>query len=218
MKKGLLITLLVMLVGAPAAAAPLTDYSAGKTAIDLTYRQSEVNTYFGRAFNPTFDEKYNLDLGLTVGLGNNFAFQYTHYNAKSKDTDIQGNIWNARVKTQEFNILHKISNNISIYTGIVRTDVNANTSGFGDVVSAGKDIWQLGLSGSTKLNGKTTAYASAGTGVDFLKWKLGLAYEVAPSLELNLDYQCIKANVNDDNVGRIEAKAKGFGMGLTYKF
>ncbi|SFM28439.1 hypothetical protein [Pelosinus propionicus] len=218
-------------------AAPLTDYSAGKTSIDLTWRNSDVKTNSTGSdgvWETSFGKKYNLDWGITTGLGNNFAIQYNGYNAKTKDTlawsdSDETGISHITLKTQELNVLYKLNKNVSAYTGLVRlkADESANVS-FTDgspsatesYSSKTKNKIQFGLIGSTKLAEKTTAYAQVGVASSFTNWKIGLSQEISPNLEFNVDYRGLKAKkIEYESEGeRFDVTAKGVGFGVSYKF
>lgn len=191
-----------------AFAAPLTDYSQGKTAIDLNWRNTEV-----KGESVTFDKKYNIDWGITSGLGNDWAIQYRQFNPKSDATEIAGSFHKAKLKTQEFNVLRKLDGNVSAYTGVMKTKGELDGGS-----SSSKNKWQLGITGSTQLADKMTAYASLGAGKDLTTWQIGVAYEVAPNVDFNLDYRQIKADKLDFDGEKVDGKAKGLGFGITYKF
>ena len=205
-----------------AMAAPMTDYSQGKTAIDLTMRNTE-----GKAIGNTYKEKYNLDWGVTTGLGNDWAIQYRQFNPKSKstsysDVDDFGNPFTgsakAQLKTSEINVLRKVTDNVSIYAGVMRTKAEFEDTLDSPFSSNSKNKWQLGLVGSTQIADKLTGYASVGAGKDLTSWQIGVAYEVAPNVDFNVDYRQIKVD-NLKFVGEdFDVKAKGLGFGVTYKF
>lgn len=219
-----------MLTASVGFAAPLTDYSVGKTSIDLTSRQSDIKGE-APAGDVSLDKKYNLDWGITTGLGNNFALQYNGYNPKSKDTVIysdptETDSMNIKLKTQELNVLYKLDKNISAYAGLVRLKATANqtvdVSGVSTSSSDASDTKnkiQFGLVGSTKIADKTTAYASIGVASDFTNWKIGLSQEIAPNVEFNVDYRSLKAkSLAINNIGDVDVTAKGVGFGVSYKF
>ncbi len=203
-------------------AAPLNDYSTGKTSIDLTWRQSDINAKSSGS-DDSLDKKGNLDFGITTGLGNNFAIQYNYYNAKSKETNLPDGFGgtykqDGSLKTQELNVLYKIDKNLSAYTGIARVKGNVNSDGNG-FSSDAKNKLQFGLVGSTKIADKTTAYASIGVASDYTNWKVGVSQEIAPNLELNVDYRRLQAKkLNFNGVGDADITAKGLGVGVSYKF
>ena len=203
-------------------AAPLNDYSAGKTQVDLTWRQNDTNTksIMGDA---DFSKKGNMEFGITTGLGNNFALQYNNYNAKSKDTDfvnVGGPFTaNANFKMQEFNVLYKVDENLSVYTGIASVKGNFNSTN-GNPESDTKNKIQFGVIGSTKLAEKTTAYAQVGFASNLTNWKIGVSQEVAPNVELNLDYSSlqVKKMAFNNGMGDVDMTSKGLGFGVSYKF
>ncbi|MBP2660131.1 MAG: hypothetical protein H6Q69_3163 [Firmicutes bacterium] len=221
MKKKVLATFAALsVVTSVGFASPLTDYSAGKTAIDLNFRNSDINVT-GGGVSPDYDKKYNLDWGITTGLGNKFAIQYNGYNAKSKDTTFISSIESTKVKTQEFNVLYQLNKNVSVYAGSIKvkgsvTDVGNSTTYTAD----DKSKIQFGLVGSTKIAEKTTAYASLAVASDITNWKIGVSQEIAPNLEFNLDYRNMKVKdvefVSGGN--SYDVKSKGLGYGVTYKF
>ncbi|MCE5285236.1 MAG: hypothetical protein LLG02_05220 [Pelosinus sp.] len=215
-----------------ASAAPLTDYSAGKTSIDLTWRNTEISGNSGT--ERTFDKNGNMDWGITTGLGNNFAIQYRQFNPESKDTTSHSNpsvttTMKGKVDTQEFNVLYKIDKNVAVYTGIMKTKAyfNRKDTVYGSDeylwggASTSKNRWQIGVVGSAKLAEKTTGYASLAAGKDLTSWELGIAQEVAPNVDFNISYREIKANNNsggDFGSTNIDGTAKGLGFGISYKF
>ncbi|MBK7921865.1 MAG: hypothetical protein IPJ92_08275 [Veillonella sp.] len=89
MKKTVILTMTAatMLTTSVGFAAPLNDYSAGKTSIDMTWRQSSLDAN-SQSTNDALSKKGNMEFGITTGLGGNFAFQYTNANNKSKDTSL----------------------------------------------------------------------------------------------------------------------------------
>lgn len=204
-------------------AAPLSDYSAGKTSVDLTWRQSSIDAT-SQSVTDSLSKKGNMEFGITTGLGGNFAFQYTNANNKSKDTNLpdgSGGTYreNGSLKTQEFNVLYKMDKNVSAYVGMVNLKGTINDEDSG-TSSGSKNKMQLGLMGSTKLGDKTTAYAQVGFASSFTNWKVGISQEVAPNLELNIDYRRTQAKKMsfDNGLGDVDMTAKGLGVGVSYKF
>lgn len=204
-------------------AAPLSDYSAGKTSVDLTWRQSSIDAT-SQSVTDSLSKKGNMEFGITTGLGGNFAFQYTNANNKSKDTNLpdgSGGTYreNGSLKTQEFNVLYKMDKNVSAYVGMVNLKGTINDEDSG-TSSGSKNKMQFGLMGSTKLGDKTTAYAQVGFASSFTNWKVGISQEVAPNLELNIDYRRtqVKKMSFDNGLGDVDMTAKGLGVGVSYKF
>ena len=202
-------------------ASPQTDYTAGQTSVDVMYRQSGIDVK-GDGWTDSLGKKGNVEFGITTGLGNNLAIQYNGFNAKSKNTalsDGAGGTYNEQgtLKVQEFNVLYKLDKNVSAFAGLVKvkgeiTDTGVSTS------SNSKNKVQFGLIGSTKLAEKTTAYAQVGFASQYTNWKIGVSQEIAPNLELNLDYRSISAKKLNFAGTDIDLTNKGLGLGVTYKF
>ncbi len=226
MKRKVMITAAAVatMICSAVSAAPLTDYSVGKTSIDLVIRSSDNN--IDSAFGSTsYDKKVNLDWGITTGLGSKFAIQYNGYNAKSKTTTFSNALEKSELKSQEFNILYQIDKNLSVYAGSIKVKPSVAGYDFDDDESydysfSSKNKVQFGLIGSTKIADKTTAYASLAFASDITNWKIGVSQEIAPNLEFNIDYRSLK--VKDINFAgtpfNFDATSKGFGYGVTYKF
>ena len=100
MKKTVILTMTAatMLTTSVGFASPLNDYSAGKTSVDLTWRQSSLDAT-SQGATDALSKKGNMEFGITTGLGNNFAFQYTNANNKSKDTNLPDALVEPIVKT-----------------------------------------------------------------------------------------------------------------------
>ena len=213
----------MMMVSSVGFASPQTDYSAGKTSIDVMYRNSDLATKNSET-NDSFDKKANLDFGITAGLGNKFAVQYNGYNAKSKATsfpndDGSASQATATLKTQQFNVLYQLDKNLSVFTGFVSAKGQVNADG-DTYTSESKNKVQFGLIGSTKLADKTTAYAKVGFASDFTDMTVGLSQEISPNLEFNVDYRKVQAKklTFDGGADATDVTAKGIGFGVTYKF
>ena len=214
----------ILVVGSTAAfASPLADYSAGKTAVDITWRKSAVdaNSQFS---NDSLDKKGNVEFGVTTGLGGKYALQYTYANNKSADTmlpDGAGSSYreNGSLKVQDFNVLYKLDKNVSLYTGIVSLKGNVDAEG-GAPASASTSKMQLGVIGQMKIGSKTTAYAQLGLASHFTNWKIGVSQEVVPNVDLDINYRMTDAKRMgfDNGMGNVDMKAKGLGIGLTFKF
>jgi hypothetical protein len=70
------------------------------------------------------------------------------------------------------------------------------------------------LVASTELAPKTTLYGMAAAGANLTNFGVGISYEIAPHLELDVNYREIEAK----KVSNTDLKAKGLGFGITYKF
>lgn len=223
MKKSLVAAVVAattMMVASVGFASPLTDYSVGKTSVDVMFRNSDITGDFGGQ-SYKFSKKNNVDWGITTGLGKNFAFQFNMYNPKSKNTVFTVTSGSLQLKAQEFNVLYKMSGsddaNVSAFLGMVTTKGVLNNT-VTEFTSDSKNKLQFGFVASMKLADKTSAYAGAGFANDYTSWKLGVSQEVAPNVELNLDYRNAKAKKLVFPGSNVDIEAKGLGFGLSYKF
>ena len=204
-----------------ASASPLTDYSQGKVAIDISVRPSNdiKESNLGN-----FDGKTSYEYGLAVGLGNNFAVQYKNYNPQSKDVALFGTTANGKLDTQEFNVLYKVDKNLTVFTGITQAKSIYNINGVGTFTGETKSNWQVGVTGQTSLGDKVTGYATIAAGQDTSAYKIGASYAIDKNLDFDVFYGQNKYNkvkYNSD-LGSAIADAnytvKGIGYGVTYKF
>lgn len=219
-KKVLAFVAASMLVSSVGFAAPLNDFSQGKVAVDLTYRNTD-SSMSTASFSQDFDKKYNLDLGLTVGLGNNLAFQYKHFDGKSKDTTLpNAKIANAKMNMNEYNVLYGLGNNVAVYAGLAtfKGEMNNLTTPSDGGSSDTNNRWQLGVMDTVQLGDKTSAWAKVGVGKDLTSWEVGVGYAIDKNVDFNVDYRSIEAKKLSGERGESDMKLKGLGFGVTYKF
>lgn len=225
-KKILLAVTAATMMASVASASPLTDYSTGKAAIDLTWRNTEITRKVEGDRNVQMGEKNNMDWSITAGLGNNLAVQYRQFDPKSKataliDPDDGPYVETFELKTQEANLLYKVNETVSAYVGAMKVKGVVSDEGSESVKLKDTTILQVGLVGTTKINDSTTAYASVSAGKDLTTFEIGIGQEIAPNLELNVNYREIQVNKLEADmtpVVKVDAKAKGVGFGVSYKF
>lgn len=219
-KKIALITACLTLTASAAMASPLTDYSKGNVSIDLNYRNTQNSAnYGGNSFD--WPKKYNLEPSITIGLGNNFAFQYRNVNSKSGNVDLTGMGYteNHKLALDEFNILYRLSANVSAFAGYVSTKETYNNAYTPMFMGTGRNFLQLGLVGSVPLTNKVTAYGVLGAGDNYVNYELGLSYAFTKNFEFNVDYRNLKVkNFEVTSSDREDVNVKGLGFGVTYKF
>ncbi|MDR3561110.1 MAG: outer membrane beta-barrel protein [Negativicutes bacterium] len=224
MKKIAMIVTCLLLLCNMALASPLMDFSQGKGSIDLTWRNADTNLS-GPGYSQDFAKNYNLEGGLTYGLGNKFAFQFRTFEAKSGDTITTTPLFapdraNFKLTTNEYNVLYKLDKNLAAYAGLVTAKGT-----FADLTFPGnsggtntRNFWQVGLVGSTEIAKRTTLWANVAAGTDLTNWGVGVSYAFTPSWELNVDYRDFQAKNLTIPGGKVDGKAKGVGIGVTYKF
>ena len=209
-------------------AAPLTDYSPSKVAIDIMIRNNDLKGS-GNGFSFSFDKKWNAEYGLTLAFGGNLAFQYTGFGAKSDDTSIDDNGMTKSVafklKSDEFNLLYQVhkaeKSSAAVFLGYTRAKVSTWHTDFGKNSSSEEGYFQLGALGTIKIAPKTTAYAAVRGGDDIFGYKVGISQDLGRGFEMNVDWSYMKAkNIGDRNsaFGQLDAVNKGIGLGITYKF
>jgi opacity protein-like surface antigen len=154
-KKLILAMVFVFALSSVALATPLTDYSQGKAALDITYRVSPDFdtttriTGIDGSLSKTFDGDNHLEWGLTYGVGNNWALQYRQANPKATANYGWSNDREASVaaletsggylqsinlgiepkaKVDEYNVLYKLDKNFFLFTGLVRATPSVKLS------------------------------------------------------------------------------------------
>lgn len=214
MKKYLVILCVVLcslMTAGVTLASPLTDYSAGKVALDVNWTPNtklEGSTAFG---SESFDGKNgNFDFGLTAGLGNKWAIQYRYANPVSKDFAS----YHVGLRSQEVNLLYQLNNNLSAFIGWHQAKISTNFP----VAADNRNSWQIGLIGTTEIAKKTSLYGIVGAGSGLFSAEAGVAYAFDKSLDLNLFYRYKRVDSLKVYSEEIDTTAKGFGLGITYKF
>lgn len=205
-------------------ASPLMDYSLGKTTLDIiSYPNIQMKDQYysisdSKSFTDHADGKNdNFEWGLTTGLGGNLAIQYRQFNPEgASPTQIFG------IKSQEINVLYKIDQNISVFSGYHRSRFTYSRVMY-SFSAKNKNVLQVGIIGNKQIAPKTQLYGTVGVGKDLSNFESGLSYEVAKDLELNLIYRHKKVKDLESTIDGVfsykdTVTTKGFGLGITYKF
>ena len=199
-------------------AAPMTDLSAGKVAVDLSITKPETSITTIAKFD--LAKKTNFDFGLTAGIGDKWGLQYKYQNADTKTTNITGMDGRLNSKVQEINLIYQLDKNFQVFTGVNKfsSDVIFGDSKVGSYNSENK--YQLGVTGVTKLGGKLSGWATLAAGDDNYTYELGLAQELSKNLDLNLFYRYKKFdNAKISSGATLDSMVvSGFGLGVTAKF
>lgn len=216
MKKLLSGVAALLMMSSVGFASPLTDYSSGKVAVDLSVRSSNDLTVNG------FDldgKTSNVDYGATIGLGNGFAFQYKRDNADSKNYTNLGVTAHTELQSNQYNLLYQLNPNVSAFAGLTNTKAQIKST-VQDIDGKNDVGYQVGFIGSVPIADKTTAYGSLGYGNKIEDYEVGLGYEVAKNTELNVGYKDTKFKklTLQDSDYEFDYRANGLTYGLTYKF
>jgi len=178
----------------------------------LTWRDTQNTGSFSDG-SIDFNKKYNLDGAATFGLGNNLAFQYRTFQPESAST--QGAV--AKFENNEYNVLYKLNKGVSAFAGLV-TAKGTLSEGALSISANSKNLWQVGVIGSTEIAPKTNLWGVAAAGTNWTNYEVGIGYEFTPNLEFNVNYREVQAkNLNFLGLSG-DGKAKGLGFGLTFKY
>lgn len=201
-----------------AFASPLMDYSVGKGSIDLMWNDSAIKLG-GVPESLNLSKKFNLDSSITLGFGKNLALQYRSYEPKAHVSGMEDDL-NLGMQTYEINVLRKLNDQMSVFTGIVpvRFMENRNADGL-SIYCETKNYWQVGVIGVQKLGPKAKVYEQVAAGSKWTNLEAGVSYPIAYNVEFNVNYRYIKAkDLSFLEDGKLTETAKGLGYGVTYKF
>ncbi|BBB92146.1 MAG TPA: hypothetical protein PKA28_05265 [Methylomusa anaerophila] len=220
----------IMAIANTAFAGPLTDFSQGKMALDVTFQSPKISETYHDAGGsiPDADGKSTVGFDLTAGLGNKIALQYKQSAPKSKDTNFNNLLtFNTKLDVKEYNLLYQLNENAVAFTGFSQVKATQEISSSGDGFIEGgststdwKSYWQLGLTGILPVMDKTNLYATVAFGNNMNACKLGVSYALAQNVDLDAFYtnsQYKNLSWKDGN-GQSDFTAKGFGYGVTFKF
>jgi predicted porin len=208
----------MFILAATGFASPLNDYSQGKVAVDIDATNVKLSTSDNTG-SSDWDKKTNIGLGITGGLGKNFAVQYKYQKADS-DPTTSFNV-KAESTIQEFNVLYKLDNNFNAFIGAHRLSGEVGVPGYGSVDVKSTTKYQVGITGIAKLAEKTNGWATIAAGNDNQSYEVGVGYELSKDADLNVFYRYTKftglelQGVSNYN---FDAKSDGLGFGVTFKF
>lgn len=218
-KKLLLCLVTLCFMSITVFASPLTDYNQGKTAIDVNlYPSSDFHGTNNVGYNKyTKGKSGNYDWGITTGIGNKFALQIRQFNPQTIKFTSGSTYEQIKINTEEFNVLYQIGDRISVFAGYHQASVGDDFSGHVTPSKKNRNA-QFGMTGSTKIVNKTHFFGTVGVGSEFTNYEVGLAYDVNPSIELNILYRDkkVKDITYEETIAAVEFK--GLGYGITYKF
>lgn len=209
-KKLLGITILAAnMLATAACAAPLSDYSAGKMAVDVGFN-------WGGKFVSEHSNVNNataMNAGITVGLGHKLAVQYKYDNWQRKVVASKYYDTHMGYQKHQLNLLYQVVPGISPYIGwrCDRGTLQLSGSRYNLERSKVANAPQLGILAQHKFaNNKATIWADIAVSTSNTQdYEIGLGYEVIKNVDLNVTYQY---NHIDKNT------IKGFTTGITYKF
>jgi len=195
-------------------AAPLNDFSQGKTSAEFSITNPKLETSDSSG-TTDWNKKTDYDFGVTVGLGNNHALQYKYQNM---DSDTTYGYATAKADVQEFNYLTKINNNMNWFVGLHHLSGSLDYVYSYDIKEVTK--LQAGITGVYPVNNTTTEWFTVGLGDSNYTVEAGVGYAIAQNTDLNLFYRYKKfTDLELDGYSRkIDAEPSGFGLGVSVKF
>lgn len=205
MKKCLLVLAASLAMSSVAAAAPVTNLEKEETTAGYLYwnPKVEIASYDLGSHNANgfFVETALTDkviLGIETIKGDASAV-------------IFGSSAKADTRFTDVTIQYKVADNIRLIAGNRNYDTNGSIAGEGSAsISENKLLY--GISGSTALGEKSTAYASVLQNSIGTDWQIGVNQNVSENLTLNINYRYY----DEDSI--LDTKLKGVGAGIIYKF
>lgn len=221
-KKFLLISLSLIMMSMTCSASPLTDYTAGKTAIDLNLSPKIKGDYYFKNSPGSLkaDSDRTFDWKITTGLGNKFALQYGQYKTQAPINSSFEHITDFK----ELNVLYQINKNLSALVGYNWTKYHNEASGSLWATTNSRGAYQIGLVGNTKLDSKTSLFGTVAYGPRVSSWDIGMGYAITKDIEANVTYKYAKQKdmvfVAPSPVPgeQFDVQLKGISYGITYKF
>lgn len=111
-----------------------------------------------------------------------------------------------------------MNNNLNAIAGVVR--LSGGIDGIADIDN--KTKFQVGLTGHQAFNDKLLGWVTATAGSDVYAYEVGVGHKLSDTSDLNLFYRYTKfSDVEFEGAPPgfdIDAKAKGVGLGVTFKF
>ncbi len=219
MRKIVIMLFVLMLISSVGFAAPLTDYKAGKTAIDVTFFPSMgAHLTNDAGYDQSPKSEGSFDFGATVGLGKGFALQYKQFNPLTK---VFNGAEQIRLYSQELNLLKQIVNtketHAAIFAGVTRAKVKDFFMGSSSS-SDESNHFQVGLVINHKIAEKTSLFGRLGFSTDLLNSEVGVAYAASKNIDLNLSYRFYKVQNLEFPTVNVHSEFQGVGIGVTAKF
>jgi len=230
LKKVALVLAATSVVTSAAFAAPMTDYSQGKFAIDISTSpsldQSAKPDYY--PYDYSYPAKSTTTFGVTAGLGGKWAVQYRQHKFSSEEENTYYYGYpQSNLKGYEANALYKVDKNFSVFAGYTSFKLGFTNSYYSGYDNPGKSVggMQVGAIVSTPVTDKVSAYGIVSTGSKLDSFEVGMAYKVSKNVDFNMGYadRNYKKLHNESSWWgtpdhKYNAQAKGINWGVTLKF
>jgi len=229
MKKIALLVALTFLVSSLAFAAPLDNYKkAGNAALGIFYKYDKISSdAIGGGTGKSSESALAFNLAATIAKNLALEFNYGG-NPKVAMVAAGGGAGSAygNLKYLDYDIKIKYmatkANKMAVtpYVGFAYDKIKdkyPSAPQFDEKDSRGQAI--IGVAGVFTLANKFKAYADVGLGTKLFAWKVGLSYEVAKKLDIDLGYSWRRCEFKEyAGVNEPKLTKKGLLFGITIKF
>lgn len=208
-----------LIITTTAFASPTTEFEQGAASLEIGSTLNSNVSGKGK-ISPNVPGKSGYKVGITAGLSKNLALQYKQGMFKSQDSTILTMTTYAQSEPKDFNLLYKVNPNLTFIAGYENTKISYGKF----VASASKSALHFGLTGTHKLNDKTTLFATLLAGKDVSLKELGVSYALSKDTTFNISYAERKVNSVDLSIpahpilnGKVDYTMKGISCLFAFK-
>lgn len=187
----------LILASATAYASPAAEFEKGAVVLEAGGAfNSKVK---GEGYMKTdVDGDSGYKYSVTAGLSDKFAFQFKQGDFKSIEKTVAipnvGSLTTyAEAKPTDFNLLYKVNPSLMLITGYEHTKISYGRF----VESATRSAFHIGLTGTHKIDDKTTLFATILTGNNVGLREAGVSYKLSEKSSFTVSYAERKANNMD---------------------
>ncbi|WP_378954137.1 hypothetical protein [Pelosinus sp. sgz500959] len=180
-------TMGLMMTATTSFASPTANFEKGAVNLEIgSTLNSKVNGKGTAAAD--VDGKSGFKAVLTTGLSDHFALQYKQGMFTSEDSTMTSGglplTTYAEANLRDLNLLYKVNPNLTFLVGYEDDKIS-----FGKyVTSASHSALHFGLTGTHKLNDKSTLFATVVQGKNVSLREIGVSYQMSQSTAFNVSY------------------------------
>jgi hypothetical protein len=169
------------------SASPTAEFEKGAVSVELgSTLGSKVNGR-GKVSADVVGE-FGFKATATAGLNDHLAIQLKHGMFKSEESTIPTVLrpltTYAKAQPSDLNLLYKVNPNLTFITGYEHTKISYGAH----VYDASKSALHFGLTGTHKLNDRSTLFATLLGGKDVSLKEVGVSYKMSKSTTFNVSY------------------------------
>lgn len=226
MKKIVALTCLsLVLAGATAYAAPMTDFQNGKTEIEYSrIFNSSVDASNTSGYNQKPDASLAYGFKITHSFDQDLAIQYAQQRIGSDPVNDGYYTPEAfTIKTRQANIIYQANKYIYPFVGARWVSFASDGGGYSTPFKLKQTNMQLGVTVAAELSPRFALSATSAFGKDFYDISTELTYELSKTnkTKLGIGYQWLKYEEYDDQWGPdfyISSRHRGPNISLTMGF